>query len=302
MLMVLLFGFTLNILDFAVFLNVKDDVYQKVDKSMELSLWIIIETCSTLGYGEVTPKSYLGKFATILSALFGWFFISLLIIVAGEKLELKGEEFDAYILYKKKAIREKTENKARIVILNILLFRMILMNQHKRMTFPFLLANKNYDIFYFAKIGFEKSNEIYNKLKKRNFKLNSDIRKIINEINPIFLNFYNKIISKNKISAEALEFYRLNRFLNSFLPNSNEEMHKVTKSIEKNYSKLDDYISSKLSYIKDEFNDLFDSTIDFNEKMKGIIDMQNKLASTVLEVNNKSFSNKIKKLPHLANN
>jgi hypothetical protein len=286
--MILLFGLMLNLLDFAVFVKKGDHTFEKVEKGQDLSIWIIVETCTTLGYGEYTPISYLGKFSTMLSGLSGWFIISLLIIVAGDMLALNGEEHDAFILYKKRRIKEKTEKIARRVITQVLLFRMVLMTQYKRNTFPFLLANMIYDIFYFSRISEERKRMLMRKLRENNYEITNDVQNVIDKINPIFINFYNKIICLNIINNECLNFVKVNNFLNSFLPSTNEEMNRVTKSIENNFNRLDDYIGKKIGHLKNQFEDLVENTKLFNNRIKSIIEIQNKIADFYIKLHNQN--------------
>jgi len=286
--MILLFGLMLNLLDFAVFVKKGDNTYDKVEKGQDLSIWIIVETCTTLGYGEFIPISYLGKFSTMLSGLCGWFIISLLIIVAGDMLALNVEEHDAFILYKKRKLKEKTEKIARRVIKQVLLFRMVLMTQYKRNTFPFLLANKIYDIFYFSRITEERKKILMKKLRENNFDIPNDVQNIIDKINPTFMNFYNKIICLNTINNECLNFVKVNNFLNSFLPSTNEEMNRVTKSIENNFNRLDEYIGRKIGFFKSQFEDLVEDTKLFNNRIKSIIEVQNKIVDIYIKIHNKN--------------
>ena len=56
------------------------------------SIWCIIITMTTVGYGDTTPVTFFGRIIGITAALWGTFIISLLIIVASEIFALSNTE------------------------------------------------------------------------------------------------------------------------------------------------------------------------------------------------------------------
>lgn len=56
------------------------------------SIWCIIITMTTVGYGDVTPRTVFGRLVAITAALWGTFLISLLILSVGEIFSLNYQE------------------------------------------------------------------------------------------------------------------------------------------------------------------------------------------------------------------
>ena len=149
--------FILNFFEIGVFIGNVNDGFLKYTESIGTSYWIIAETCVTLGYGEVTPKSIIARVISIISVFFGWFFISLLILFSGVKIAFDNEENIAFIKYKRNEFEERTKEKATLVIKYVLELRLILINK-KIKTHNLLLKNKNYQIWFFID-KFKNSNE-----------------------------------------------------------------------------------------------------------------------------------------------
>jgi succinate-acetate transporter protein len=55
-------------------------------------LWTVIVTICTVGYGEVYPKSHLGRFVGIISCLWGFFVISMMVVTMGSIVKFSLEE------------------------------------------------------------------------------------------------------------------------------------------------------------------------------------------------------------------
>jgi hypothetical protein len=256
-----------------------------------MSFWIIVETGTTLGFGEMNiPKSFLGRCVATLSVICGWFLISLLILVAREYLELDDAEKEAFKKSKKQIVKQHIDHQASILILNMLLFRVVLCDKRKK-TFPFLLANKNYDIFFFVGKHMNKD-EFRKKLADNMYTLTPELTVIVNGINETFLRFYNKITCFNSIYQESAKFMKLFKYLNSFQPNQIEQMNNVMCSINKNFIKFDDYITHGFRQFADDLKLLNDSATNFNEKMRRIFKIQLKISQQIMKVNSKKSPQK----------
>ena len=46
-----------------------------------ISIWLIIMTITTVGYGDVSPKTTMGKVVTVMTAIWGTVLISLIVMV-----------------------------------------------------------------------------------------------------------------------------------------------------------------------------------------------------------------------------
>ncbi len=299
------FSLLLNFFNIGVF-NVNDLVgYSKIDEDLETSIWVILETCVTLGYGEIiTPKTFVSRLIAIISALIGWTCISFLILFARVILELDVEENNSFILYKKLEIEEKTNNQASKVIWRLIQFRMVLTNKEHKIP-DFLLYNKNYQIDFFLtkfKTTLNLNYENFMNHRKESLKFEEEIKKIP----PFFLRFYNKFMSFNEVNHACISFNKSMNIFKSFSPSSSEEMSRVSKNIDKNYGKLNDYITSKFKFIRNNLDILSNDAREFKNKMRRIIKIQKKITDYYVKINNEiseenydeSWFNIIKKTEH----
>jgi len=279
------FSLLLNFFNIGVF-NGNDLVgYSKIDEDLETSIWVILETCVTLGYGEIiTPKTFVSRLIAIISALIGWTCISFLILFARVILELDVEENNSFILYKKLEIEEKTNNQASKVIWRLIQFRMVLTNKEHKIP-DFLLYNKNYQIDFFLKKFKTTLNLNYENVmnhRKESIKFEEEIKKIP----PFFLRFYNKFMSFNEVNHACISFNKSMNIFKSFSPSSSEEMSRVSKNIDKNYGKLNDYITSKFKFIRNNLDILSNDAREFKNKMRRIIKIQKKITDYYVKINN----------------
>ena len=56
------------------------------------ALWLIVITITTVGYGDVSPCTNPGRLIAMISALWGAFLISLLVLTVGNVFELKHQQ------------------------------------------------------------------------------------------------------------------------------------------------------------------------------------------------------------------
>ena len=52
------------------------------------SIWLIVITITTVGYGDIAPHTFQGKIIAIITALFGAFLISLLVLAVSSVFDL----------------------------------------------------------------------------------------------------------------------------------------------------------------------------------------------------------------------
>ena len=64
------------------------------------SLWLIIVTITTVGYGEIRPRTYLGRIVTVAAAIWGSILISVIVVSIVKLFDLEIKE--------KKAMRHIT--------------------------------------------------------------------------------------------------------------------------------------------------------------------------------------------------
>ena len=74
------------------------------------SLWFIINSITTVAYGDAFPKTHLGRAVTSFTCIFGIFLLSLITASLSTYTEFSSEEVKAYCIIK----QIKQENKKRL--------------------------------------------------------------------------------------------------------------------------------------------------------------------------------------------
>mmetsp|Transcript_8150 Transcript_8150/g.709 ORF Transcript_8150/g.709 Transcript_8150/m.709 type:complete len:100 (+) Transcript_8150:212-511(+) len=61
-------------------------------ESIENSLWMVIITMTTVGYGDFYPRTFFGRILDIIIAIWGIFIVSMMVVVLSSTLELDSSE------------------------------------------------------------------------------------------------------------------------------------------------------------------------------------------------------------------
>ena len=59
-------------------------------------IWNVIITLSSVGYGELYPKTFFGRFIAIIVCFWGVFIVSFLVVIVTEYMELRSHWKDSY--------------------------------------------------------------------------------------------------------------------------------------------------------------------------------------------------------------
>jgi len=277
-------GFLLWCFDMGIFVSDDSHNYVKVnDYDISTCIYLILQTCTTLGYGELVQSSYTGRFIAISSVIFGWVCLSLIIVFSFKKLDFDEEELKAYYEYKKREIKDITEKKAISLIKMFMRFRYMLIV--KKDTYNFLTDQGDkyqYETFLTLR-----------RSKRKNSVNNTKLKKLIDKDkdNIYVLRFYNKIFGFNTLYSYVIDFFKSNRILKCYLPTLEVKMQNFITAIDENYKKLNFMIDS-LQTIEIELKQQAQESRDSQSKLIKIEEIQSKIARFFIKLNNQNFSKK----------
>jgi hypothetical protein len=80
------------------------------------TLWVTIITITTVGYGDIYPKTHIGRMVGITACLSGYVMISLFVITLTNMLNMSVAEQNSYNLMKRLEYREEIKEKAIIAL------------------------------------------------------------------------------------------------------------------------------------------------------------------------------------------
>jgi len=98
------------------------------------SVWWIFVTMTTVGYGDVFPKSYGGRLIGAFLCLWGVLLVSLFVVTISDFLEFNHSEKNSYVLIKRLVYREELRKIASIFIASMYKLKLITRHLSKRMS------------------------------------------------------------------------------------------------------------------------------------------------------------------------
>lgn len=104
---VLAFSMLGSIIVFAVGIRVYERPYELLNteednfKYIWNGMWLVVLTMTTVGYGDVYPKTHVGRFIGALSCLFGVFLVSLVVVSLSNAVKFKKGESRAFMYLQK---------------------------------------------------------------------------------------------------------------------------------------------------------------------------------------------------------
>ena len=106
-----LFGFTLRIFERPL-----SDASGQNFNAIANSFWLTLITMTTVGYGDIYPKSNTGRLVGIIIAFWGVLFVSLFVVTLTNLLDFEGGEEKSYYLLQ----RLKHKDRLKVEAVNVL--------------------------------------------------------------------------------------------------------------------------------------------------------------------------------------
>ena len=95
-----------------------DRIYHdSIPHTFSNACWAAICTMSTVGYGDIYPKTSLGRIFGCMSIIFGIFLFSVLVVTLHKNLEMSSEEGSSYTVLRRLNMRERLKKTAIKILL-----------------------------------------------------------------------------------------------------------------------------------------------------------------------------------------
>ena len=83
--------------------------------SVSNNFWNVIVVITSVGYGDFYPSTHFGRFFTVISAILGTFFISMMVLIMADNITFNRFEKKAYTKIKEHEIMEKFQREAAVL-------------------------------------------------------------------------------------------------------------------------------------------------------------------------------------------
>ena len=80
------------------------------------SLWLILMTITTVGYGDYFPHTAIGRIIILIVAIWGTFIVSMMVVVVSNTLTMEKNEKRTSIIINKLELRKDIQNEARQLV------------------------------------------------------------------------------------------------------------------------------------------------------------------------------------------
>jgi hypothetical protein len=239
------------------------------------SLWFIIVTITTVGYGDAYPKTHFGRAVSAISCIFGIFLISLITASLSTYTQFNSVERKAYLTLKQLQQEKEINYKAHSVIKNILeIYRSSKIKQaHSKFTTMQSLAKET---------SKKKSSKMLAVKSKNDKKLEKEKQERINKL-------ANQFVLLAQLRKNITNFKLEDRLTNKVMP-LDELLLKMRKKLKSDLYKLETNVN-QLQILNSQFKELKQGHIDNDNKIKNIISKQTSILNYILKVHNKKFQN-----------
>lgn len=166
-------------------IRIYDSVLEDYIKDLKITfpncMWLVIISIATVGYGDTTPFTLLGRFIGIIGAILGLFMISMMVVTVNNLIEMNRNEENVLFVLERITLNEKRDKVAGKVVTKYL---KILKKMKEKKERDHLLIKKrdelNYSLVKFSEIRKDLDNMME---EKREMTLIEDKLNIIEEQN-----------------------------------------------------------------------------------------------------------------------
>lgn len=111
---IVLFGFATRIFE-RPYSNDNSDVELNFDYVWN-SMWLIVLTMTTVGYGDIYPRTHMGRFVVVMACFWGVFLVSMMVVTLTVSSEFTKGESRAYDILFRLNAKEQAKKRASYVI------------------------------------------------------------------------------------------------------------------------------------------------------------------------------------------
>jgi hypothetical protein len=92
--------------------------YMKNFKNLYNSLWLVVVTMTTIGYGDIAPISYFGRVLAMIACILGIFFLSLVTVFLNNSISFDEVEKHVYeaIIQEKYKLKDIEKEAAKVIL------------------------------------------------------------------------------------------------------------------------------------------------------------------------------------------
>lgn len=246
------------------------------------SLWFIIQTITTVGYGDAYPRTHFGRSVTAFTCIIGIFLLSLLTLSLSKYIQFTSDENKAYLTIKQKKQEKEIKQRAHSVI-----YTFLQINKLKRIN----SKEEESKLASTKRLAFEEKLKSNVKNEKENkMKMQVKTKKEIERIGRLTSQFV--LLAKLK---KDISNFRLEDKTSSKYSPLDEILLKMRKKLNNDLSKLEMNIN-QLSIFNNQFSELKSNHMKNEERLNQILEHQKSVYSYILSIYNKNYERNIEKV------
>lgn len=247
------------------------------------SLWFIIQTITTVGYGDAYPRTHFGRSVTAFTCIIGIFLLSLLTLSLSKYIQFTPDENKAYLTIKQKKQEKEIKQRAHSVI-----YTFLQINKLKKIK----SKEEESKLASTKRLVFEeklKSNVLKSE-KENKMKMQVKTKKEIERIGRLTSQFV--LLAKLK---KDISNFRLEDKTSSKYSPLDEILLKMRKKLNNDLSKLEMNIN-QLTIFNNQFSELKNNHMKNEERLNRVLEHQKSVYSYILSIYNKNYERNIEKV------